>query len=101
MSASDRPVIHNEDAERFEIDLGESNVAVAEYRRTERLIVFTHTSVPSSFEGRGIGSRLARAGLDFARKQSLKVKPLCPFIAFYMRDHRDEYGGLVAPDFQL
>lgn len=88
-------VVNNEAANRFEAQLG-AELAVAEYTREAALIVFVHTQVPAEFEGRGVGSRLARAALDFARDEGLGVVPLCPFIAAYVRRHQ-EYVPLVDP----
>jgi len=51
--------------------------------------------VPKALEGRGIGSALARGLLDLARAQKLKVKPLCPFVAGYIKKH-PEYADLLA-----
>lgn len=88
-------VVNNEAENRFEVQLG-AEIAVAEYMREESSIVFTHTFVPTEFEGRGIGSLLARTALDFAREKHLRVVPLCPFIAGYIREHQ-EYVSLINP----
>ena len=69
-------------------------VAYAAYLLHDREIVFTHTEVPPSLEGRGVGSRLARAALDDARRRGLAVVPRCPFIAAFIRRH-PEYRDLV------
>ena len=53
------------------------------------------TEVYESYEGLGLGSRLARAALDDARARGLKVMPLCPFIAGFIERHLDEYRDLV------
>lgn len=75
----------------------EGHLAKAEYHlQTEDAITFTHTEVPSALNGRGIGSKLAAFALDDARQRHLHVIPLCPFIATYIKRHR-EYLDLV-PD---
>ncbi len=94
---SEMNVVNNESENRFEVRLG-GDIAVAEYVREGSSIAFTHTLVPTEFEGRGIGSLLARAALDFAREQHLRVVPLCPFIAGYVRNH-PEYAPLIDPDY--
>lgn len=88
-------VVNNEAGNRFEARLG-ADIAVAEYMREESSIAFTHTFVPEELEGRGIGSLLARTALDFAREERLRVVPLCPFIAAYVRKHQ-EYMPLIDP----
>lgn len=78
----------NEERRRFEIDLGDS-VAIAEYNLPNGMIMFTHTEVPPEHEGKGIGSALIRAGLAAARERGLKVIPICPFFAAYMKKHEE------------
>jgi len=81
---------------RFEIDLGDGTSAFAAYELEANCIVFTHTVVPSQYEGRGIGSALIRHALKSARKRGLKVIPRCPFFAAYIRKHPEEQD-LLAP----
>jgi uncharacterized protein len=86
-------VTHNEAENRFEIRLGDE-LAVTQYRRHGSKIIFTHTEVPPSMEGRGIGNLLARAALNYARKENLRVEPRCEFIAAFIERH-PEYQDLV------
>jgi predicted GNAT family acetyltransferase len=58
------------------------------------VITFRHTEVPPALEGRGIGSRLIRGALEFARAKSLKVVPQCPFVSAYMAKHA-EFNDLL------
>ena len=69
-------------------------VAIASYVRHGDTIIFTHTEVPAELAGHGVGSALARAALDDARRQHLAVIPRCPFIAAFIRRH-PEYHDLV------
>jgi hypothetical protein len=94
MTTPELVVKHNPEAGRFEVEK-DGSVAVLEYRLQPGRIVFTHTGVPAMLEGQGIGSRLARAGLDHARAQGWKVVPLCSFIAGYVQKH-PEYRELLA-----
>jgi uncharacterized protein len=93
MSQPELTVIHNPGAKRFELQK-DGHLAVLEYRLSDREIVFTHTGVPDALGGRGIGSLLARAGLDYARAQSFAVVPLCSFIDEYIQKNA-EYKDLV------
>jgi predicted GNAT family acetyltransferase len=61
-------------------------------------IAFLHTEVYESYEGLGLGGRLARAALDDARTRGLMVMPFCPFVAGFIERHIEEYGDLVAPE---
>ena len=79
-------VRHNEGEQRFEADTV-AGLGVAEYRRRGDTLVFTHTEVPSAVRGRGLGGRLARAGLEHARATNARVVPQCPFIAAWLARH--------------
>ena len=88
-------VVDNPDRRRFEMYLGDTLAGFAMYRLAPGEIAFTHTEVAERFNGRGLGSRLAAAVLDEARRRGSQVVPLCPFIAGYIRQH-PEYADLVA-----
>jgi predicted GNAT family acetyltransferase len=89
MPAQSPIVRDNPDRHRFEIDLGDGAFAFAEYTLPEGKIMFTHTEVPPSHEGQGLGTTLIRAGLEAARERGLKVIPICPFFAAYMAKHAE------------
>lgn len=84
----------NRDRHRFESDLGGGALAFAEYELTEDAIRFTHTLVPRSHEGQGIGTMLVEAGLASARERGLKVIPACPFFASYIKKHGEVHDLL-------
>ncbi len=90
---SEQSVRNNEGENRFEIEV-EGERAVAQYDRRGSTIFFTHTEVPPSMEGQGIGNLLARTALDYARKEKLRVVPRCKFIAAFIERH-PEYADLV------
>jgi predicted GNAT family acetyltransferase len=91
-------VVDNTADRRFEVRLG-SDVAFAEYRLVEGGIILPHTEVPPAFEGKGVGSRLARYAMAYARERSLKIIPLCPFMAGYMQKHPETHD-LVHPTYR-
>ena len=86
-------VRNNEAENQFELDV-EGQLAVSQYRRRNGTIVFTHTEVPMELEGQGIGNELAKAALDYARSEELRVVPRCRFIAAFIERH-PEYQDLV------
>ena len=85
--ADEYPIRDNPDQHRFEVDLGNGDVAIAEYNLLSHAIMFTHTEVPEAFEGRGIGTKLIEFALAAARERGLQVIPICPFFAAYMKEH--------------
>jgi predicted GNAT family acetyltransferase len=88
--ASSYTVLDNAEKRRFEVDLGDGSFAIAQYRLPAGKIVFTHTEVPPAHEGKGIGTSLVRAALKTARERGLKVIPICPFFAAYIKKHVEE-----------
>lgn len=87
-------IVHNVAAARFEAQI-DGHLAVCEYRRQDETLVFTHTEVPMQLEGRGIAAALVRQALDWARTEGLRVRPLCSYVAAYMRRH-PETQDLIA-----
>ena len=93
MSDQRPAVVHDSDGERFIVTV-DGETAELVYRKTGSQIVFMHTGVPAALEGRGIGSALAKTGLEYARAEGLEVVPLCPFVRGYI-ERKPEYQGLV------
>jgi predicted GNAT family acetyltransferase len=83
----------NAAASRFELRIN-GQTAVLEYTLRDDTITLVHTEVPAELEGRGFGSQLARAGLEYARKKEFKVLPVCEFVAGFIERHA-EYQDLV------
>jgi uncharacterized protein len=81
---------------RYEITVDGALAGFAVYEdRADGVRVFTHTEVSDAYEGRGIGSALARGALDDVRTSGRRLVPRCPFIAAFIRRHPD-YGDVVA-----
>ncbi len=87
-------VTRNDAASRFESDSGHG-VAVLTYTRTGDTLDLVHTEVPDAAQGAGFGQALVTAALDYARSETLRVIPTCPFVRHFIDDH-PEYAGLVA-----
>lgn len=78
---------------RFELHV-EGETAILLYEKKEPLLRLIHTEVPQPLEGKGVGSKLVGAVLQFARENKLNVVPLCPFVAQYIKRH-PEYASIV------
>lgn len=92
---TDVTVTNNTDRHRFEAVAQSSNLAgFIDYQETSELVALTHTEVAPGFEGRGVGSVLARAALDDVREHGLKALVTCPFIIAWLR-HHPEYRDLL------
>ena len=93
--ASTPNVTHNAAAGQFEART-EHGLALLKYTNHGDVMDLAHTTVPQEAEGQGYGAALAKAALDHARREGVKVIPSCPFVASYVKRHRD-YADLVAP----
>ncbi len=87
MTHSVPQVVDHPEAGRFEVLVDGEVAGYAEYRRTATSVSFTHTVVEPAFEGRGLGSVLARGALDAVRAEGLQVLPHCPFIRAWIERH--------------
>ena len=95
--AADISIHDNPERRRFEADLGDGSLALADYILRDGKIIFTHTEVPPAHESQGIGTALIRFALKAARDRGLKVVPVCPFFADYLRKHPEEQD-LIDPE---
>ncbi|MFM9939909.1 MAG: GNAT family N-acetyltransferase [Hyphomicrobiaceae bacterium] len=86
-------ITDNAASSRFEMPV-EGHIAFVTYRRGPGTIALLHAEVPAELEGRGVGSRLAKAALEVVRAEGLKVIPRCSFIAAYIQRH-PEYQDLL------
>jgi predicted GNAT family acetyltransferase len=53
-----------------------------------------HTEVSSRAEGKGLAKKLLATMVDYARKNSLKVIPLCPYVHAQFKRHPEEYADV-------
>lgn len=96
---TDVPALHfsnNVDLHRYEAHRGDALAGYVEYSQLANGLLLSHTEVVPEFEGKGVGSALARHVLDSARADGQSVVPACQFIAAYIRKHPD-YAELVQP----
>lgn len=94
MTGGEPSVVDDAAAHRFEVRVDGALAGYAEYRRRGGAVAFTHTVVDEAFEGRGLGSVLARGALDAVREEGSAVLPFCPFIRRWIQRH-PEYTDLV------
>jgi predicted GNAT family acetyltransferase len=90
---SDVTVTDVPEGKRYEARIGDDVAGIAAYIRTPDMIAFIHTEVKDAYEGRGVGSALARTALDAAREQGLRVLAICPFFEGWIGKH-PEYADL-------
>ncbi|MCU0368250.1 MAG: N-acetyltransferase [Cyclobacteriaceae bacterium] len=60
----------------------------------ENLIIIDHTEVSDALRGKGAGKKLVDEAVDYARKNGIKIIPLCPF-AKSVFDRTPEYNDVL------
>ncbi|MBA3941075.1 MAG: N-acetyltransferase [Sphingopyxis sp.] len=86
-------VIDNPAEHRFELALGDDQVAAAYYRIEDGRVVLVHTEVPYEFSGQGIGTRLATGVFDAIRAGGRKAVLKCSFMQRFVASH-PEYADI-------
>jgi hypothetical protein len=90
-------VVNDSDQHRYEIRVDGTPVGFAAYEEQPGVLTFTHTEIDPAYEGKGLGSVLARAALEGTRTNGQQAVPLCPFITDYIRRH-PQYLDTVVPE---
>jgi uncharacterized protein len=87
-------VLDNPDEGRYEAWLDGEPAGLIAYVPHDGWLMVDHTEVFEAFEGKGVGSRLAKAALDDVRARGLYMNPQCPFVTGYIKRH-PEYRDLI------
>lgn len=89
-----RSIENNTDLQRFEWT-EDGILSVMDYQLQDGVMAITHTGVPEAVGGRGIAADLSRYALDTARENGWAVRPVCSYVAGYIKKH-PEYADLLA-----
>ncbi len=95
---ADQPQVEvrrDDDQSRYVAEIDGQHAGICQYRDEVDTRTFTHTVVDEAFEGRGVGSALARAALDGARADGKLVVAQCSFIQSYLGKH-DDWNDILA-----
>ena len=58
------------------------------------MLTVYHTEVLPKAEGKGLAKQLLSAMVDYARKNGLKVIPLCPYVHAQFKRHPEVYADV-------
>ena len=90
----------NLDKKQFEMKVDDHLVRIEFIKTNQGVMYLVHTEVPPALEGKGIGQKIVKDALEYLRENNLKLAPLCPFVAAYLKRH-PEYKDLLAPGFNV
>ncbi|NJN17258.1 MAG: N-acetyltransferase [Oscillochloris sp.] len=93
MTNDESSIVYDEAGNRFSYS-SDQGTGVLKFRRDYTRIYFLHTEVSEGLRGQGVGAKLAKAGLEFARANKLRVIAQCPFVRKYIMEHA-QYQDLV------
>lgn len=79
---------------RYVAEVDSEVVGVAVYQVRAGRHIFVHTKVNTEYEGKGVGSALARFALDDVQAQGGTIVPICPFISAWI-EHHPEYRTMI------
>ena len=86
-------ITHNPAENRFETWI-DGRLSKLDYIEDGDTIVMTHVGVHPDHRGFGVAGRITEAALAYARCKSLRVIPMCSYVASYIRRH-PQYSELT------
>lgn len=89
-------VTHNSAENRFETWI-EGQLSKLDYLEDDGTIVMTHVGVYPEHREQGVAGKLTKVALEYAKEKSLRVIPMCPYIAAYIR-RNPEYVALTSSE---
>ena len=83
----DHAVTDNTDQSRYELWRDGELVSLADYVRHDDVVIVPHVETRPDLRNQGNSDILLRGLLDDLRRRGLKIRPLCPHAALYLREH--------------
>ncbi|MZD09788.1 GNAT family N-acetyltransferase [Streptomyces sp. SID5785] len=91
------PVVRRVDARhRYTVEVDGEPAGFTAYRDRDDRRVFFHTEIDDAFAGRGLAAVLVREALDDVRAAGLRIVPVCPYVAKFLKKH-EEYADITDP----
>ncbi|HKT53337.1 MAG TPA: GNAT family N-acetyltransferase [Caulobacteraceae bacterium] len=94
MSQDFNGVSENEARHRYEL-VENGLTAFADYRRQGDRVVIPHVEAPEALRGTGAAGRLMEGVVEHVRSLGLKIVPICPYAAAWLKRH-PEHGDVLA-----
>lgn len=98
-AAEQTTVTREDDANRYELHVGDVLAGFAQFRVNARgHVLFVHTEVDPAFSGRGLASILVGEAMADEAKRGETVVPHCPFVTKFLRTHDVPGLDVLWPD---
>lgn len=88
------PTTVTAESDRFSIAVEGQTAGFTEIVDHDGKRTFPHTEVDDAFEGRGLATILIGEALQQTRDAGLRIVPVCPMVAAYVKKH-PEFDGVV------
>ena len=89
-------LIKNSARHRFEMTVA-GQIAYISYKEIPGRMTLIHTIVPPELEGQGVATAIIEKALDYLKTNQLKLIPMCPFVAAYIKRH-PEWNKIVVEE---
>lgn len=93
INVDDLEITRNPAENRFETWI-DGRLSKLDYLEDGDTIVMTHVGVDPEDRGQGVAGKLTEAALQYARGKSLRVIPMCSYVAAYIR-RNPQHAGLT------
>ena len=78
----------------FVIDEGGQRIAEMAVAISGGNIIVYHTEVSETLRGQGVAAKLLEQMVEYARKNQLKVVPLCPYVLAQFKRRTEQYADI-------
>lgn len=86
-------VIHKPSEKVFSLKLNDG-VGTVQYQKEGNIYNLMHTLVPDAYQGKGVGSHIAKEVLNYCQHNNIPVRITCSFLIKYIEKH-PEYKSIV------
>lgn len=94
MTDASNPVTDNAARHRYEL-VENGLTAFADYHRHGDRITIPHVEAPAALQGTGAAGRLMEGLVEHVRAERLKIVPVCPYAAAWLKRH-PEHADVLA-----
>ncbi|MCB0963803.1 MAG: N-acetyltransferase [Acidimicrobiales bacterium] len=86
------------DGGRYRLLVDGEEVGELDYDERDGRRVLAHTGVHRSHRGHGLAARLVRRALDDARRDEVRVVPVCWYVVAYLDEHPEDRDLVHRPE---